>query len=204
MFISPNDPVVLYFSKFVAGLIRDRVRPDISENLQYGMGLFEGLRLTGIAYTPDPSTLYISTHADPEAVDYIQYPHQTIAYKSGDGDDLGLLYAAVLESVGVHAAYIPLPEDFLVAVDLNMSEEIAERVFQRGPLLPAGQQIGAYRTCPSEIRAQCICRSRRIVPADKENRPQPCRAVFILVLSDGRLGFPRLFCCRQKRKRLLE
>ena len=130
VFISPNDPAVLEYSKFVAGLIRDRVRPDISENLQYGMGLFEGLRLTGIAYTPDPSTPYISTHADPEAVDYIQYPHQTIAYKSGDCDDLGLLYAAVLESVGVHAAYIPLPEDFLVAVDLNMSEEIAERVFQ--------------------------------------------------------------------------
>jgi tetratricopeptide (TPR) repeat protein len=130
VFISPNDPAVLEYSKFVAGLIRDRVRPDISENLQYSMGLFEGLRLAGITYTPDPSTPYIETRTDPEAVDYIQYPHQTIAYKSGDCDDLGLLYAAVLESVGVHAAYIPLPEDFLVAVDLNMSKEIAERLFQ--------------------------------------------------------------------------
>ncbi len=124
-FVSPNDPAVLEYSKFVAGLVRENVRPGISDKLQYGMGLFEGLRLSEIVFSPDPSTPYQETRVDSTAVDYIQYPYQTIAYKGGDRDDIGLLYAAALESVGIHAAYIPFAEDFLVAIDLGMTEEEA-------------------------------------------------------------------------------
>jgi hypothetical protein len=122
VFISPNDPAVLEFSKFVAGLIRDRLRTEIDRNLQFGMGLFEGLRLTGLAFTPDPSTPYLEYRVNSSGVDYIQYPYQTLAYKGGDRDDLAVLYAAVLESVGVRAALIPLRDDFLVAFALGLSE----------------------------------------------------------------------------------
>lgn len=128
-FISPNDPVVLEFSKFVAGLVRENVRPDINDNLQYSMGLFESLRLSEIGFTPDPSTPYQETRTDATAVDYIQYPFQTIAYKGGDRDDLGLLYAAALESVGIHAAYVPLADEFLIAVDLGIDEQTAKSQF---------------------------------------------------------------------------
>ena len=92
-FISPNDPVVLEYSKFVAGLVREHIRPGINANLQYGIGLFEGLRLSDVSFTPDPSTPYQTTRTDSSLTDYIQYPYQTIAYKGGDRDDLGILYA---------------------------------------------------------------------------------------------------------------
>lgn len=131
-FVSPNDPAVLEYSKFIAGLVRENVRPDISNNLQYAIGLFEGLRLSEIAFTPDPSTPYLETRNDSRMVDYIQYPYQTIAYKGGDRDDIGLLYAAALESVGIHAAYIPFKDEFLIAVDLAMDEETARDVFYFG------------------------------------------------------------------------
>ena len=128
-FVSPNDPAVLEYSKFIAGLVRENVRPDISSGLQYAIGLFEGLRLSDIAFTPDPSTPYLKARSDSRMVDYIQYPYQTIAYKGGDRDDLGLLYAAALESVGIHAAYIPFKDEFLVAVDLAMTETEARGLF---------------------------------------------------------------------------
>jgi tetratricopeptide (TPR) repeat protein len=128
-FISPNDPAVLEYSKFIAGIVREKVRSGINDNLQYGMGLFEGLRLSEIAFTPDPSTPYQETRNNKNSVDYIQYPYQTIAYKGGERDDIGLLYAAALESVGIHAAYVPLQDEFLVAVDLNMDEETARSRF---------------------------------------------------------------------------
>ena len=128
-FISPNDPAVLEYSKFLAGLVREKVRPSLCGNLQYAMGLFEGLRLSEISFDPDPSTPYQVTRIDRDAVDYIQYPYQTIAYKGGDRDDIGLLYAAVLESIGIHTAYIPLDDEFLIAVDLGMDEKSARDQF---------------------------------------------------------------------------
>ncbi|MBE3064240.1 MAG: tetratricopeptide repeat protein, partial [Spirochaetes bacterium] len=128
-FVSPNDPAVLEHSKYIAGLIRDRIRTGIDGNLQYGMGFFEGLRLSGIAYVADPTTPYRELHVDASATDYLQYPYQTLAYKTGDCDDLSILYAAALESVGIKTAFIPFADDFLVAFPLGMDEAEARSTF---------------------------------------------------------------------------
>lgn len=129
VFVSPNDPAVLEYSKFVAGLVRERLRPGVDRNLQYGMALFEGLRLSGIACAPDPNTPYQDYHGGARGVDYLQYPHQTLAYHGGDCDDVCILYAAILESVGVRAAFIPLRGDFLVAFPLASTEADARATF---------------------------------------------------------------------------
>ena len=128
-FVSPNDPAVLEHSKYIAGLIRDRIRAGIDGNLQYGMGFFEGLRLSGIACVADPTTPYRKFHSDTNATDYLQYPYQTLAYKSGDCDDLSILYAAALESVGIKTAFIPFEDDFCVAFPLDMEESEARSTF---------------------------------------------------------------------------
>jgi tetratricopeptide (TPR) repeat protein len=124
-FVSPNDPAVLEYSKYVAGLVRDRIRAGIDGNLQYGLGFFEGLRLSGITYTPDPTTPYVKYHGEPALTDYLQYPSQTLAYKSGDCDDLAVLYAAVLKSIAIDAAFIPLADELCVAFPLRMAESEA-------------------------------------------------------------------------------
>jgi hypothetical protein len=128
-FTSPNDPALLEYSKFIAGLVRNKIRPGIDANLQYGMGFYEALRLSGISWSADPTTPYATFHVDPKATDYIQYPHQTLAYKSGDSDDLAVLYAAALESVGITTAFIPLADDVCVAFPLSMSEAEARSTF---------------------------------------------------------------------------
>jgi hypothetical protein len=128
-FVSPNDPAVLDLSKYIAGLVRERIRPDLDKSLQFGMGLFESLRLLGIKYAADPSTPYAVFHKDPAKIDYLQYPYQTLAYKGGDSDDLGVLYAAILESVGLDAALIPMDGEVIVAFRLEMNDTQARTSF---------------------------------------------------------------------------
>lgn len=128
-FTSPNDPAVMENSKRVAGLIRDKVRSGIDEKLQYGMGLYEGLRLSEVFYSEDLATPYASFHRDGKKVDYVQFPYQTLSQKGGDYDDLAILYAALLESVSVDAALIPMDEDVCVAFALAMQEAEARTSF---------------------------------------------------------------------------
>lgn len=128
-FASPNDGAVLDLSKFAAGLVRERIRPDVDHALQYGMGLFEALRLLGLSYSEDPSSPYRDRRNDPESKDYIQYPYQTFNYRGGDSDDLSLLYIAALSSVGLQTALVPLPSKAYAAFALDSPEADARRFF---------------------------------------------------------------------------
>ena len=73
--------------------------------------------------------LYAEYHTNPELLDYIQYPFQTMLYKSGDKDELGILFMALLESVGIPAAFIPLENDFIVCFNLNVNAAKAKNLF---------------------------------------------------------------------------
>jgi tetratricopeptide (TPR) repeat protein len=128
-FVSPNDPAVLDSSKFIAGVVRSRARQELDSNLQYALGIFEGFRLTGIAWAADPQTPYSRTRQTATAVDYVQYPHQTLAYRSGDSDEIAVLYAAGLESVGVPAALMPLASEVLVAFRMSRNESTTRGTF---------------------------------------------------------------------------
>lgn len=128
-FASPNDGTVLDLSKFAAGLVRDRIRPDVDHALQYGMGLFEALRLLGLSYSEDPSSPYRDRRNEPDSKDYVQYPYQTFNYRGGDSDDLSLLYIAALSSVGLQTALVPLPDKAYSAFALDSTEADARRFF---------------------------------------------------------------------------
>lgn len=129
VFVSANDRALVDLSKYVAGIVRSETRMEIDSNLQYALALFEGIRLTGLAWGADPQTPYARMRTTPDEEDYVQYPHQTIAYQSGDADDLAVLYAAAAESVGVPTALIPLDDDVVVAVKLGMPESSARSFF---------------------------------------------------------------------------
>jgi tetratricopeptide (TPR) repeat protein len=119
----------LDYTKYIAGLIRNRLRTGLNQNMQFAIALFEGLRMGGIGYSNDQETPYASYHRDAAGVDYIQFPFQTLAYRSGDLDDLGLLYAAALEAANIKTAIIPLPDDFVVAFSLGIGEDEAGDFF---------------------------------------------------------------------------
>lgn len=141
-YISPNAPEVLDYSKFMVGIARDSLRSGLNRNMQFAAYLFEGLKVGGVKYSHDETTPYVTTHKDPAKIDFVQYPFQTLAYRSGDYDDLGILYAAALESVGIPAAIIPLDGDFIVAFDLGITPEQAGDLFNSTDnLLTIGDRI---------------------------------------------------------------
>lgn len=128
-FIAPKSPAseaVFTLAKYLVGVGRNEQHSGLNRNLQYSMYVFEGMRLSGVDYKQDNATPYSTSHLDEDVLDYIQYPYQTLLYKSGDVDDIGLLFMTMLASVGIDCGFIPLNDDFIVMIDLNMKEsEIA-------------------------------------------------------------------------------
>jgi tetratricopeptide (TPR) repeat protein len=113
-FVSPTSPEVLEFSKYVTGMARSSRRTGLNQNMQFGLWLFEGLRSYGI---------------NVPARGEVQFPAQTLAYKSGTALDMGLLYAAALEAAGISCALIPFEDDAVVLIGLGIGEAAAATLF---------------------------------------------------------------------------
>lgn len=128
-FVSTNSQEVLELSKYIVGVARNHVRSGLNRNLQFSMYLFEGISNCGIAYENTSDTPYDSVHLDPQILDYVQYPYQTISYRSGDKDDVGILFMSMLESVGISASFIPVQDDFIVAVFLGDDSNSLRNMF---------------------------------------------------------------------------
>jgi hypothetical protein len=129
VFVSPSAPETLDYQKYMVGIARNHIRTGLNRNMQNAMYLYEGLRVGGIKDSGDQQTPYATYHKDPALLDYIQFPFQTLAYRSGDLDELGILFAASLEAAGIKAALIPLENDFIVAFSLGIDEAQASSFF---------------------------------------------------------------------------
>ncbi len=128
-FVTAKDPSVLEFSKKIVGWIRKIRSKAVDANLSVAMGLHEALRLYGIGYVVDPKTPYSEYSKNRVAVDFLQFPRQTLKYSAGDCDDLSILYCALLESVGIETAFITIPGHVYMAFCLNVNPEEARRNF---------------------------------------------------------------------------
>lgn len=126
--ISPNDGAALELSKTIIGIIRDETHLGISQNLEYSMALFESLNTMGIIYERDLQTPYDEYHYL-EDVDYIQFPYQTMTYKAGDCDDLAVLFASMLSSVGIKSVLLFTKDDVICGIDLKISGSAASKQF---------------------------------------------------------------------------
>ncbi|MBQ1662631.1 MAG: tetratricopeptide repeat protein, partial [Treponema sp.] len=128
-YISSSAQEVLELSKYLVGIGRNELRSGLNRNLQFAMYLFEGMRLLGIECKPDNATPYSTSHVDYDVLDYIQYPYQTLLYKTGDVDDCGILFMNMLAAAGIDTGFIPLDEDFIVMIDLKMDESKISTAF---------------------------------------------------------------------------
>ncbi len=128
-YVSTSSQEVLEFSKYLVGVSRRYLRTGLNRNMQFAMYVFEGMRLAGIQLDPEPSTPYDSYHLDSSILDYIQYPYQTMLYKSGDKDDLGVLFMSLLQSVGINSSFIATADDFIVIFNTEIKAERAGNFF---------------------------------------------------------------------------
>jgi len=130
-FVTARDPTVLKFSKNVTGMLKGKASSAVISNLLTAIGIHQALDVYGIHYVVDPTTPYKETSQSLQAVDFLQFPQQTLEYKAGDCDDLSILYSALLESVGVKTAFITIPGHIYMAFDIDMRPDGARKAFQR-------------------------------------------------------------------------
>ena len=123
-YISPDTPEVLEYAKYVAGIARNDLYSGMNRNVQFAAVMFDALKESGLVYSGDKTTPYATYHLGYDE-DYIQYPLQTMDFSSGDLDELGILYASCLESVGIGTAFIPMEDNFLVLVNTGLSPSSA-------------------------------------------------------------------------------
>ncbi|MBN1466210.1 hypothetical protein JXA02_10630 [candidate division KSB1 bacterium] len=97
-FVTPEDGEIRDVARAVLLESRDPIEPGL-EKLVYARLLFDELGALKIRYLPDPN---IPFYQD----DRVQFAHETIDAGSGDCDDLVVLYASLLESVGIRTAVV--------------------------------------------------------------------------------------------------
>ena len=128
-FVTARDPNVLRYARNTAGVVDDSPLRAINTNFTIAMALFESFHTFGITYVVDPQSAYEELSQDAFALDFIQFPSQTLEYRAGDCDDLAILYNALLESVGIETAFITTPGHIYSAFSLDMWPDDAERTF---------------------------------------------------------------------------
>jgi len=128
-FVTAKDPVILKFSKNVVNAVKNKTSGSVNENLLHAIALHEAIAVYGMSYVVDPKTPYKEFSRKKQAVDFLQFPKQTLEYRAGDCDDLSIMYSALLEAVGIETAFITIPGHILMAFSLGMSPEEAKRVF---------------------------------------------------------------------------
>jgi tetratricopeptide (TPR) repeat protein len=89
------------------------------------------LDLYGINYTPNPIISYSEASKKKDAIDFLQFPRKTFQYKAGDCSDLSILYGALLQAVGIDAAFITVPGHIYVAVSTGLNVEQASAALVR-------------------------------------------------------------------------
>jgi hypothetical protein len=129
-YIDPHDPNV----RFIAA----NATMGNDDDLEKAKLIFDALGQYGVYYISDPN--------DPlgTGIDYIQTPSETLSLKGGDCDDLAVLYASALESVGVDTALIHIPGHVFVAFKVDGSWNLIETTMIKAPEITDGYEISYF------------------------------------------------------------
>jgi tetratricopeptide (TPR) repeat protein len=122
-FVSAKDPDVMHFAKNVASAIKGKGPLVFNNAVLDAVAIHGALALYGVNYQVDPSTPYTEFSKDGTAIDYLQFPGQTLQFKAGDCDDLSILNASLLEALGIKTAFITVPGHIYMAFDSGMTPE---------------------------------------------------------------------------------
>ena len=126
-FITPTAPSVATFARSLRKTFADQIEalglP--GQHLLQALVFFEGLKAYGVRYVTDPNNPYARVRADQAVVDHIQYPAQLLDSKAGDCDDLTVLYASLLESVGISTALVNAPGHIFLLFDSGVNRRQA-------------------------------------------------------------------------------
>jgi hypothetical protein len=97
-FVTPDEERVLALSRKLVSDLEFQNGAEV-KNLAVARHIFNELSESGLHYQQDPT---IPFYKD----DRVQYANETLELRAGDCDDLVVLYASILESVGINTAFV--------------------------------------------------------------------------------------------------
>ncbi|MFN0118701.1 MAG: hypothetical protein ACKVQC_10495 [Elusimicrobiota bacterium] len=119
-FVTPRDvPVVDLARQAIKAFLVPLKASTVTKPLAKAALMFETLNAIGISYVSDPSTPYSEISSKKDALDFVQYPRETLKRKTGDCDDTTALLSALLESIGVETAFVDTPGHIFLMVNLE-------------------------------------------------------------------------------------
>ena len=121
-FVTPKDPLVVDMARSIVQPYVDAY-PNLPASIVFGRAIFGALGVYGLSYIVDPTSPFPEFSEKRGAVDYLQYPRDTLVRKSGDCDDLSILYAAALESIGIPTALVDVPGHIFVIFNTGVPEK---------------------------------------------------------------------------------
>jgi len=127
-FITYKEPSVRYFSRNIVQKYKNHKPEYLVETVFQAMLIFDAIGAYGVKYVIDPTTPYEIFSEKPNVVDYVQYPIETLKLKTGDCDDHVVLYAAMLQSIGISTALIDFPGHVLLMFNTGVPVEEAFKV----------------------------------------------------------------------------
>lgn len=124
-FVTPKDDVLRDFVRQSINQFQPEPGP-LNKSMVQAMTFFNSLNATGTKYLVDPNNPF--TNVTEDQVDYVQFPRETLKLRSGDCDDLSVLYSAGLENLGIQTALLDVPGHLLMMFNTGVSAENASAV----------------------------------------------------------------------------
>ncbi len=122
LYVTHLDEAVERFARdTVRGFREDERRAIVYDNLLRAMELFDALAARGVRYVRDPENPYGGIIPGRPLLDTVRLPRETLRLRSGDCDDLAVLYAALLENIGIDTALVDVFDHVFVMFDTGLT-----------------------------------------------------------------------------------
>jgi tetratricopeptide (TPR) repeat protein len=121
-FITPQDSALRNLMSFLATEIApDVAAPGIAPTLQTAMQVYGMLKALRCVYIPDPTTPFTAVQGRTEVVDSVSLARETLKLRTGDCDDLTVLFCSLLEAVSIPTAYLLVPGHIYAAFNTGVA-----------------------------------------------------------------------------------
>jgi tetratricopeptide (TPR) repeat protein len=127
-FITSADSALRNYASAIRQYTKDDTVPNFSDALQAAMQIYYGLAELGIIYQIDPTSPFDAAQDNPQIVDSISIPRDTLTRLTGDCDDLTAVYTALLETLGIETAFITVPGHIYAAFNTGVPSKDFRKV----------------------------------------------------------------------------
>ena len=122
LYVTHLDEAVERFARdTVRGFREDERGAIVYDNLLRAMELFDALAARGVRYVPDPGNPFGGIIPGRPVLDTVRLPRETLRLRTGDCDDLAVLYAALLENIGIDTALVDVYDHVFVMFDTGLT-----------------------------------------------------------------------------------